>query len=170
MSHKLRLPIIYLCISFILASGLSQAPDELKERYGAPDERGCYKVRPGVILTVSGQEPEQEYTLTVEPEGIPDSKLISLITAGQIIEELVPASRRGNLIMALNVNGSDIVTYEKATIHINKVCEGSEKCKVSSIKIKRTLRFSPREWRLTLARPFQRREAAHELFPSRSDG
>jgi len=138
MSLKLRLPIIYLCISFILALGLSQAPDELKKRYGAPDERGCYKVRPGVILTVSGQETEQEYTLTVEPEGISDSKLISLTTAGQIIEELVPASRRGNLIMALNVNGIDIATYEKATIHISKVCEGSEKCKVSSIKIKRT--------------------------------
>jgi hypothetical protein len=36
------------------------------------------------------------------------------------------------------VSGIDIATYEKATIHISKVCEESKKCEVSSIKIKRT--------------------------------
>jgi hypothetical protein len=36
--------------------------------------------------------------------------------------------------------------------------------------LKKRLWFSPRERRLTLAWPFQRREAAPELFPSRSDG
>jgi hypothetical protein len=36
--------------------------------------------------------------------------------------------------------------------------------------LKKRLWFSPRERRLTLARPFQRREAAPELLPSPSDG
>jgi len=87
----------------MIAPSLSQTPDDLKKRYGAPDERGCYKVRPGIILAVSGQENEQGYTLSVEPEEISDSEVISLTIAGQIIEELMPAPRRGKFIMALTI-------------------------------------------------------------------
>jgi hypothetical protein len=138
MSLTLRLLIIYLCISFMIVPSLSQTQDELKKRYGAPDKRGCYKVRPGIILTVSGQENEQEYTVLVEPEEISEPEVISSTIAGQIIEELIPAPKRGRLIMAFTISKTDIAAYEKATIHLNKVCKVGEKCKITSIKIKRT--------------------------------
>lgn len=100
----------------------AQTANEMRQKYGSPDDKGHYLVRPEIGMSVSFAKDGQACKVLIKSlphmgreesfsEGL-DSELVS-----QIIEELVPISVRGRRGRKITFSGHVTVTdYENVEI------------------------------------------------------
>lgn len=136
-----------LCLSALLTPALGgpQAPDDLRQRYGPPDERGRYVVRPNVTASVTRRSDGRVTRILIEPRGSgaaaegPGRQIPERVAAG-VIDELSPAARRGALLNSLNFSAgcTSISTDDYEQVRINRVftCESEGTVKSAEIAIK----------------------------------
>ena len=100
----------------------AQTANEMRQKYGSPDDKGHYLVRPEIGMSVSFAKDGQACKLLIKSrphmgreesfsEGL-DSEMVS-----QIIDELVPISLRGRRGREISFSGRVTVTdYENVKI------------------------------------------------------
>jgi len=96
--------VLVFCVVVIATSVLAQTSNDLEQKYGRRDNhlvrRLGYKVRPGIIMTVSFARDEQVCEAVIEPQrvsesGIDDGRRMPAAVAEEIINEVVPVGQRG---------------------------------------------------------------------------
>lgn len=136
-----------LCLLALLTTALGgpQTPDDLRQRYGAPDKRGRYVVRPNVTASVTRQSDGRVSRILVEPRGSETTaegpgRQIPERVATEVIDELSPAARRGALLNSLNFSAgcTSISTDDYEQVRISRVftCESEGTVKSAEIAIK----------------------------------
>ncbi len=117
-------------ILFICISANAQSQEELHKKYGSPISETLI-IRPGLFLTVSYDEAGAVCEMIIHPQQFtldlnsPITETMQSATLTEIIDELVPRSQRGKLIMGtflniicmpLNNCFGSMSTYERVTI------------------------------------------------------
>ena len=120
-------------ILIICVSANAQSQEELHKKYGAPISE-TLTIRPSVFLTVTYAETGDVCEMIIHPQQLtldlnsPITETMQSTTLTEIIDELVPKSRRGKLIMGtflnivclpLNNCFGGMSTYERVTIMRN---------------------------------------------------
>jgi hypothetical protein len=119
--------VLALLLTFgAVVTGVAQTSGEFHQKYGLPDDKGRFIVRPGIGLTVKFAQDKQPSEAVVRPLSSPavpargTAELMSPKIAKEIIDELVPVSGRGRYRSTTNVavGGLEIndVKYERVTI------------------------------------------------------
>ena len=116
--------------------GLAQGTNDLKQKYGPPDDLGRYVVRPGVGMTVQFDEAGIKCDITVRPLESSESsaKLNSKggatmepDVAKAILDEVVPLSERGRYKGTGNAEfgctSIDHIEYENVVISMTNRCD-----------------------------------------------
>ena len=96
----------------------AQTANEMRQKYGSPDDKGHYLVRPEIGMSVSFAKDGQACKVLIKSlphmgreesfsEGL-DSEMVS-----QIIDELVPISVRGRRGRGISFSGWVTVTYRE---------------------------------------------------------
>ncbi len=122
---KALVAILFICISVN-----AQSQEEFHKKYGSPISE-TLTIRPGVFLTVNYAEAGDVCEMIIHPQQLtldlnsPITKTMQSTTLTEIIDELVPKSQRGKLIMGtflnivclpLNNCFGGMSTYERVTI------------------------------------------------------
>lgn len=132
-----------MLLAFVIA-GASQTRDEFQEKYGVL-ENSRYLIRPGIVMTVlySNEGKAQELTIEPQPSSASDgtnAELMSSATVSEIIDEIVPVSRRGKFIRDINFEAgcSSVQTsdYEKISINRTIICRSRNGGGEASAKIR----------------------------------
>ena len=120
IARQLILAALAMLVCF--GSNSAQTANEMRQKYGAPDDKGHYLVRPEIGMSVSFAKDGQACKVLIRPlphmgrdesfsEGL-DSEMVS-----QIIDEIVPNSVRGRRGRAISLSGWVTVTdYENVKI------------------------------------------------------
>lgn len=135
------------CLSALLTSVIAgpQTVDDLRQRYGSPDKRGRYVVRPNVTAAVTRQSDGRVSRILIEPKDSGaaakgHSPQIPEKVAAEVIDGLSPAARRGALLNALNFSAgcTSISTDDYEQVRISRVftCESEGEVKSAEIAIK----------------------------------
>ena len=96
-------------ILFICISANAQSQEELHKRYGTPISE-TLSIRPGVFVTVSYAETGAVCEMIIHPQQLtsdlnsPITETMQSTTLTEVIDELVPKSQRGKLIMGTFLN------------------------------------------------------------------
>ena len=135
MKKRLILLVLLTLSAFlIVVIGMAQTKDEFRQKYGAPDAKGRYTVRPDIGLSVKykqDQNPSEMNIMPLEVDIEDDSKSSDEVmpsdVAEEVLEELVPVTKRGEKVSAATIlNGcpfSNYTEYERLSIMIGKRCE-----------------------------------------------
>lgn len=107
-----------LCVAITTA----QTANELRQKYGSPDDKGYYLVRPEIAMSVSFAKDGQACKVLIEP--LPQIARKDSLTMGleseivsEIIDEIVPISMRGRRGRRITFSGWVTVTeYENVRI------------------------------------------------------
>jgi hypothetical protein len=123
-------------ISVVLLAVLAQSPSALRERYGAPDDKGRYTVRPGIGLEVKYDTVGNSTEMVVKllDDGITPSStkperrnVMRRDIALEILDEIAPVSKRGKRTAAfLEERGCyslRTTEYERVTTNVANRCE-----------------------------------------------
>ncbi len=139
---KKRLTLLVSLTSFIfliIIIGIAQTRDEFKQKYGSPDSKGHYVVRPGIGLLVKYNQSRNPYEMTIEPinsnttavstsENKGSGKVMPSDMAEEVLDEILPVAKRGKKIGVSDISfGCNSVyreDYEQVTINIAKRCKG----------------------------------------------
>lgn len=117
-----QLILAALATLVFFGTSTAQTADEMRQKYGAPDDKGHYLVRPEIGMSVSFGKDGQACKILIKSlpymgrdesfsEGL-DSELVS-----QIIDEIVPISVRGRRGRKISFSGHVTVTdYENVAI------------------------------------------------------
>lgn len=125
--------------------GGAQTPDDLRQRYGAPDRRGRYAVRPNVAASVARQSDGRVSRILIEPRDSGTSakgpgRQIPERAAAEVIDELSPAAERGALLNSLNFSAgcTSIRADDYEQVRISRVftCDSAGTVKSAEITIK----------------------------------
>lgn len=153
--HKvLRLALKLLVLTLVVSPASSaQTSDEFREKYGKPEivrlkgervEVERYIIRPDIQMTVTYTERGQLCELFIEPapsapiQSSASQALMRTEVVINVINELVPRERRGEVVNVFYVNGGDkkmklhhpgctgiyIARYKEVTISSASWCEG----------------------------------------------
>jgi len=125
-------------IFFSCLVGAGQTPDEFKQRYGAPDDKGHYFARTGIVLSLIYSKDQKLSNIIIEPGDLhitnsPDlerdssAKAMPSDIAHQVVDEIVPMEKRGKPESFSAVIESGCITiapvdYEFVTIGFVKRC------------------------------------------------
>src|SRR5437660_6910833 len=98
-----RVFAIVMFASMLIPAVFAQTQSKLRTRYGPPDSKGRYTVRPGVGLEAIFALDGQSASMTVKPFRSSDGAssksqkpaVINTVTASEILDEVVPVSERG---------------------------------------------------------------------------
>lgn len=139
MKKRLILLVLLTLSAFmIVVIGMAQTRDEFKQKYGAPDVKGRYIVRPDIGLSIEYKQGQSPFEMVIKPHDSdtkdtsePDKenspKVMPSDEAEEVLDELVPVSKRGEKISAANTSHgcpfSNYTEYERLTILITKRCE-----------------------------------------------
>jgi len=139
MKKRLILSIsLTLFALVIVVIGMAQTRDEFKQKYGSPDAKGRYIVRPDVGLSVEYKEDrnlsemvikplDSETTNLSNPEKKSSKKVMPSDEAEEVLNEVVPVEKRGNKGFVGNfLHGcisNNYTEYEQVTIDVVKRCE-----------------------------------------------
>ncbi len=109
------------------ASLTAQTPQEFKQRYGDP-HAGVYRVREAITAKVTFDNNNQAQEIVVVPLPADDSpSAMSTATATEVLNEVMPVSRRGKLLktgaFAASCVSVQAEEYEKVTIDRTIRCD-----------------------------------------------
>jgi len=109
------------------ASLTAQTPQEFKQRYGDP-HAGVYRVREAITAKVKFDHNNQAQEIVVVPLPAGDSpSAMSTATATEVLNEVMPVSRRGKLLktgaFAASCVSVQAEEYEKVTIDRTIRCD-----------------------------------------------
>lgn len=146
MLSKSKLAVLFVAILFA-AITFGQTRDEFRRKYGAPDDGG-YVVRPGIVMTVLYSEENQAQEFKIVPKSFlkkenstQETETMSLETASEIIDEIMPIDQRGGLIREIVFNAgctsNHTLDYEKVSIYRTLICTSSDIKRVSSVKMRK---------------------------------
>lgn len=125
-----------ILITYLVGAG--QTSDDLKQRYGMPDEKGHYLVRPGITLLVTNTKDQKPSYITIEPGDVfvsgsheqdrdGSAKVMPSNIAEQVLEEILPIEKRGRpgkgggtIVSGCTILSS--IDYEFLAINISKRC------------------------------------------------
>ena len=129
----------YLAIAFILvalADVFSQTPSILREKYGPPDEKGRYTVRPTIGLEATYDSDGKPLTMTVKllddgtkanPNKPQLRQTMRRRVALEILDEIMPASQRGKQTRSFSYESGcfsrETNGYENVTTKVANRCE-----------------------------------------------
>lgn len=123
--NKLLFVKFSLLAAMMLLTGLSarlsaQTPEDFKQRYGNP-QSGVYRVREAITAKVKFDHNNQAQEIVVVPLPAGDSpSAMSTATATEVLNEVMPVSRRGKLLktgaFAASCVSVQAEEYEKVTI------------------------------------------------------
>lgn len=127
-----------LFVFVIVIIGVAQTRDEFKQRYGSPDSKGHYIVRPNIGLLVKYEKSRSPSEMVIEPldsnttsvlsvEKENSNKVMPSDIAEGVFDELVPIAKRGKKgntgIAEFGCTSSEYTEYEQVTTNIIKRCE-----------------------------------------------
>jgi len=125
--------VIALLLTFFVPVVSAQKGDDLRQKYGAPDEKGRYHVRPNIGMKVETSEDGRPSRAIIQRLDIDDfprwdnPKLMPTEEAQAVIAEVVPVSKRGKLRgtgrFAFSCIGSQVWHYDQVTITVDTRCE-----------------------------------------------
>src|SRR6266481_2079335 len=109
------------------ASLTAQTPEDFKQRYGDP-HAGVYRVREAITAKVTFDNNNQAQEIVVVPLPADDSpSAMSTATATEVLNEVMPVSRRGKLLktgaFAASCVSVQAEEYEKVTIDRTIRCD-----------------------------------------------
>lgn len=128
MVFKNRYVLVSAFLLVLAISARPQTPAELTRKYGPPDDKGHYTVRPGVSMTVSSKDGKRVSEMVI------DSSVDSKVPAeavhnvlDEVIDELVPKSLRGRRISDMtfwsSCNSMRHTEYDSVEIGETTNCE-----------------------------------------------
>lgn len=124
MTSTLTAGKVILAGFMAMVAAFGQNSQELRHKYGAPDAER-FLVRPGIMLTVSYGEDGQPCELLLETWH-PITKYRSRDTflppelADDLVDELVPADKRGKLQNSITFGRGDIVSKLYDNVNISR--------------------------------------------------
>jgi hypothetical protein len=137
--------VLYLLALLLPVPGDAQASDDLRQRYGPPDDRGRYVVRPHVTASVTRQSDGRASRILIEARGAGGAakgrgpRMLEKVAA-EVIDELSPADGRGALLNSLNFSaGCTSIRadhYERVRISRVFTCDSPGTVKSAEIAIK----------------------------------
>jgi hypothetical protein len=119
---KQMLALSALCFT----SAFAQSAGGLRQKYGAPDAKGQYVIRPGVVMSVTFNEDKQAREFLIKPQASAAGKetgdIIPERTITWIIDELAPAGQRGKHLrsMVFNAGCASTATDEYEQVRISR--------------------------------------------------
>jgi len=124
------LAMTLLLTVFVLVSSAQQASD-FREKYGPPDDKGRYRVRPNIGMKIDVSEAGRPSKMVIKrldaEEPISTKTLMLNSLATEILAEVIPPPKRGKLRrtsrFAFGCVESETSEYEDVTITIDKRCE-----------------------------------------------
>lgn len=139
MKKRLILLILLTLFTFIIVViGMAQTRDEFKQKYGSPDAKGRYIVRPNIGLSIEYKQGQNPSEMVIKPldsdtanasnsEKKSSRKVMASSEAEEVLDELVPVAKRGKKGFVANfLKGCTSINhteYEQVTINIVKRCE-----------------------------------------------
>jgi len=129
LSFRGRLKWAVLVTFLTVAPSMAQTAKEFQQRYGVPDDKGRYIVRPGIALIASFAENGQLCKLQIESQHSEPTRgalhpLLPAEAITELIDEIAPISQRGR--------GRPIITWSAGCTTI----EGED---YDNIKVRRTI-------------------------------
>jgi microcystin-dependent protein len=136
--HLILLVSLISFLSIFVLLGLAQTRDEFKQKYGLPDDKGRYVVRPDIGLSIEYKQGQNPSEMVIKPldsdaanasnsEKENSRKVMLSDEAEEVLDELVPVAKRGERgFVAKLLSGcisADRTEYEQVTIDIVKRCE-----------------------------------------------
>jgi hypothetical protein len=126
-----------LCVG----TNTAQTANELRQKYGSPDDKGYYLVRPEIAISVLFAKDGQACKALIEP--LPQMARKDSLTVGleseivsKIIDEVVPISLRGRRGRRISFSGWVTVTdYEHVSIRRTMVSKSDSTKGESAIEI-----------------------------------
>lgn len=125
MKKYITLLIFLTSLVFItVITGTAQTPDELKQKYGSPDSKGIYIVRPNIGLLVKYKDNRNITEMLIKP--FDSYSLMNSDEAEKVLDEVFPVAKRGKKGNSVDVVSGcliDITTlYKLFSISIAKRC------------------------------------------------
>lgn len=138
---KKRLNLLVFLISFIfliVIVGIAQTRNEFKQKYGSPNSKGQYVVKPDIGLLVKYDQSRNPSEMIIESldtntangsssERKSSNKVMPSDEAEEVLNELVPVAKRGKKIEQSHYSFGCAslyhTDYEQVTINIAKRCE-----------------------------------------------
>jgi hypothetical protein len=133
--HLIFLVSLISFVSILVIIGMAQTRDGFKQKYGSPDAKGYYIVRPNIRLSVKYKQSRIPSEMLIEPvdSDTPDlenknsNKVMPSDTAEEVLNELVPIEKRGKMGKTGNAEfgctSVDYTEYQKVVISTSKRCE-----------------------------------------------
>ncbi len=130
-----RLILLTFFVTVFIAIGATgttaQTRDELKQKYGAPDAKGHYVVRPGIGLSVKYDRNQNlsHSQMIIEPLDSNTLKAMPSDMAREILDELIPVGKRikkehgADFFLLLGCRTDEITEFEQFMIGILKRCK-----------------------------------------------
>lgn len=130
--------LLTLSAFMIVVIGMAQTRDEFKQKYGSPDAKGRYIVRPNIGLSIEYKEGRNPSEMVIKPldsdsanasnsEKERSNKVMPSDEAEKVLNELAPVAKRGEKgFVGKLLSGcisADHIEYEQVTINIVKRCE-----------------------------------------------
>lgn len=112
-----------------------QTNNELKQKYGSPDAKGQYIVRPEIGVTAKFKEDGRPIEMFIKPLDSSEAemsdnssfKVMLSDVVDEVLNELVPVAKRGKQGGTTNAEfgctSTDYTEYEQVTINTVKRCE-----------------------------------------------
>lgn len=133
-----------LCISALLIPTIvgAQVSNEFRQRYGVPDNKGGFTVRPNITAYVSYLSDGRVSRILIEPHASEerDESLVRNIDgalAVEIIDELSPIDRRGALVNSITFSAGctsiSVDDYER--VRISRVLSCTSEGAIKSAEI-----------------------------------
>ena len=122
---------LLLGLALLFPQFVKQTADEFRQKY-MPHESGGYIVRPGIVMkvkaTASGDACEAEIIpLASTVSNDPNPPVMPSETAKEVVDEIIPETKRGKIIARFDVNGGctgmDVSSHEKVTIVLVTRCK-----------------------------------------------
>lgn len=125
--------VIALLLTVFVPVGSAQKGDDLRQKYGAPDEKGRYRVRQNIGVKVEAAEGGRASRAVIQRLDVDDAprwdnpKLMLTEEADAILAEVIPVNKRGKLRstgrFAFGCTGFQTSEYEQVTITVDTRCE-----------------------------------------------
>jgi len=134
-----------LCISALLIPtivGAQQISNDFRQRYGPPDNKGGFTVRPNITAYVSYLSDGRVSRILIEPHALEERedslvRNIGAELAVEIIDELSPIDRRGALVNSITFSAGctsiSVDDYER--VRISRVLTCTLKGAIKSAEI-----------------------------------
>lgn len=106
MTSVWQLVLLFSVFALATMFVAAQTPNELRQKYGSPDEKGSYIVRPNITATVV-QKNEQIARILIKPQNSllsGNSNVMLPDAVADVINEFSPLEERGEFVKSLTFN------------------------------------------------------------------